>query len=176
MQNKAQTLVSQAQSEVDRMLAQANQEVANWVSEASAEGAKQGTRQAEQLRVKLGQLCDLMQKEMEGDVLLAAFESAKELIETELSSSPMGLVQIVQTALKAIPEITQANLRVNPLDAPVLREHKQAIIDVMERAKEIDIREDKQVERGGVLIHTDSGVIDAQLSTQLGEIARVLGV
>ena len=176
MQNKAQTLVSQSQTEVDRMLAQANQEVANWVSEASAEGSKQGSVQAEQLRVKLGQLRDLMQKEMDGDILLATFESAKELIEAELSSSPMALVQIVQTALKAIPEITQANLRVNPLDAPILREHKQAIIDVMERAKEIDIREDKQVERGGVLIHTDSGVIDAQLSTQFGEIARVFGV
>ena len=43
------------------------------------------------------------------------------------------------------------------------------------RAKDLEIREDRRVKQGGVLIETESGVIDAQLETQLEEIGRVLG-
>ena len=63
----------------------------------------------------------------------------------------------------------------NPADVAVLRDHKTRLIDALGRARDVEVREDRNVKPGGVLVQTESGVIDAQLETQLEEIARVLG-
>ena len=45
---------------------------------------------------------------------------------------------------------------------------------MLTRAKDLEIREDKRVKPGGVLIETESGVVDAQLETQLEELEHAL--
>jgi flagellar biosynthesis/type III secretory pathway protein FliH len=52
---------------------------------------------------------------------------------------------------------------------------KPRLVDALAMVKDVDVREDRKVKPGGVLIQTVSGVIDATLETQLAEIARVLG-
>ena len=41
-------------------------------------------------------------------------------------------------------------MRANPTDVPLLRKNQQLLVSAVGRAKEIDIREDRKVERGGV--------------------------
>jgi flagellar biosynthesis/type III secretory pathway protein FliH len=57
----------------------------------------------------------------------------------------------------------------------ILRQNKEQLINLLLRAKDIDIREDKQVFEG-IILQTESGVIDAQLKTQVEEITRLLGL
>jgi flagellar biosynthesis/type III secretory pathway protein FliH len=173
---KPDDLIGQAKAEVDNALKKADEEIAGWVKEAQESGVKQGFEQAEQFRAKLQKLQETLLAEVEGEVVRAAFDVAGNILNAELSASPDAVVHVVQNALKSVQEVSQVWLRVNPADAQTLRDHKQKLIDVLGRAKDVDVREDKQVERGGVLIQTESGVIDAQLKTQLEEIARVLGV
>jgi flagellar biosynthesis/type III secretory pathway protein FliH len=44
----------------------------------------------------------------------------------------------------------------------------------LSRAKEIGIREDPEIARGGVVIETDAGTIDAQIDTQLEVFEKIL--
>ena len=86
------------------------------------------------------------------------------------------VVELVANALASVKDADRVWLRVNPLDAPTLKTHKARLINVLGRASDIDIRIDRSVKEGGVLIQTGSGAVDAQLDTQLEEIGRILGV
>ncbi|MEI6790279.1 MAG: FliH/SctL family protein, partial [Myxococcaceae bacterium] len=104
-----------------------------------------------------------------------ALEAAQELVQTELDSSPQALLRFVQEALTTTPEAQDVRIRANPADAAILRDNKPMLINLLQRAKDIDIREDKQVSKG-IILQTESGVIDAQLKTQVEEISRLLGL
>ena len=53
------------------------------------------------------------------------------------------------------PSIRDADewLRVNPLDAPILNKHKNRLIHILGRASDVDIRLDRSVKAGGVLVN-----------------------
>ena len=174
--DQATAIMEQAKQEVEKGLKSIDDEFLKAAQSAREEGSQKGYEKAKQLQEKLSKLKDLMLSEVDDEIVRAAVDVAEKMVQIELEKAPEKVVDVVQNALKSLPEIQEVRLRVHPLDAKALRSGKQKLVDVLERAKDIDIREDKQVERGGVLIQTEAGVIDAQVKTQLEEIARILGV
>lgn len=175
MEKKAQVVIDEANEQVRQWLLKADEEIEELRKAAQQAGEKQGAEQAEQLNQKLALLRDTMKKETGSEVLNAAFDVAHNLLLAEIAAFPDSILRIAQKVLSSIPDAKQVYFRVNPADAPLLKENKERLINALERAKDVDIRVDKQVARGGLLIQTESGVIDAQLSTQLEEIARAVG-
>jgi type III secretion protein L len=164
-----------AKNSVEHELQQARLESQKLIEEARAEGLKNGASQAEQYKTKLGKLKDLYASEMSHDLLRNSLEAAQQLVRTELDSSPEALLKFVQEALNTVPEALDIRIRANPKDTVILRQNKERLINLLQRAKDIDIREDKQVAEG-IILQTESGVIDAQLKTQVEEITRLLGL
>jgi flagellar biosynthesis/type III secretory pathway protein FliH len=99
---------------------------------------------------------------------------ARELLAAELMSREDAVVDVASTALSTAKSARDINLRANPRDAGTLRQHKGRLVSVLTRAKDLEVREDRRVNAGGVLIETEAGVVDAQLETQLEELERVL--
>ncbi len=172
----AKLIVQKAQEEVEKLLKKTDEEIAARVQEAKDMGTKKGYEKSQELKDKLAQLETLVLSEVKDGVLHAAFIVAESILNAVVSASPDAVLMVAQTALSEISEASHIWLRVNPVDAPIFIQNKQKIIDGLERVKDIDIREDRQVGRGGVLIQTESGVIDAQIKTQIEEMARLLGV
>lgn len=174
-QARARALLEAADLEAEALLREARERVQAQISEAAELGKHEGFSQAEHMREQIAVLEQRMLQEVEGEVVRAALKIAAELLEMELSQRPKAIVDLVFTALHAARNAKDVYLRVNPRDAKILREHTNRLIDALGRAREIDVREDRNVTPGGVLIQTESGVIDAQLETQLAEISMVLG-
>ena len=59
-------------------------------------------------------------------------------------------------------------MRVNPADIERMREHRDELLALGD-VKNIRVIEDQRVDRGGVVVETDGGTIDAKISTQLNE-------
>ncbi len=59
------------------------------------------------------------------------------------------------------------DIRVNFADLDMTTAHKDELIRMMESLKKVNIYEDSRVDRGGCIIDTDVGAIDARISTQL---------
>ncbi len=164
-----------AKQEVAHELDQARTESKKLIEEARAEGLQKGGQQAEQLKAKLTKLKELYASEVSQDLLRSSLDAAQQLVRAELDTSPGALLRFVQEALNTVPEAQDVRIRANPTDAAILRDNKTQLINLMQRAKDIDIREDKQVSKG-IILQTESGVIDAQLKTQVEEITRLLGL
>lgn len=169
----------QLRIEVERgrqaMLDDARAEVERWVARATSEGGDEGASQAQHMRDEIAGLETRMLKEVEGEVVRAAVRVAAEILAAEMQLRDDAVVDVAATALVAARTARDINLRVNPRDAAALRAGKERLVANLTRAKDLEIREDRRVSPGGVLIETESGVVDAQLSTQLDELARILG-
>lgn len=168
-------IVANAERGRQRMLDDARAEVARWIDAAAADGGDEGQSQAQHMRDEIAGLEARMLKEVEGEVVRTAVRVAQEILSAELQTREDAIVDIAVTALLAAKTARDINLRVHPRDAKALRGAKDRLVSNLTRAKDLEIREDRRVKQGGVLIETESGVIDAQLETQLEEIARVLG-
>lgn len=174
MVDAADALIEDAERNAAALVEDARRQVRNMIEKAKGEGESEGASQAQHMREEIAGLQERMLKEVEGEVVRAAMRVAGELLAAELATREDGVVDVACTALAAAKNARDINLRTSPRDAPILRKHKARLVSVLARAKDLEIREDRRVKQGGVLIETESGVVDAQLETQLEELTRAL--
>lgn len=156
------------------LLAETEEEVAAMINDAREQGLAAGESQARVVRKEIEEMEARMLDEVAAEATRAALRVARDIVQAEIAAREDAVVDIACTALSSSKSARDINLRANPKDTPILRAHKHKLISVLARAKDLEIREDRRVQPGGVLIETESGVIDAQLETQLDEIERVL--
>ena len=174
MSTDADALIEEAEGEARVLLEETEREVAALIEQAAADGEREGAEQAAHMREEIAGLEARMLKEVEGEVVKAALRVARDLAAAELQTREDAVVDVAATALGAARTARDINLRASPRDAPILKKHKQRLVAVLTRAKDLEIKEDKRVKPGGVLIETESGVVDAQLDTQLDELEAAL--
>lgn len=171
----AQSIVDGAKRHRDELLVHAAEDAKQMLKDGIAAGEAEGTAQAENMRHEIAQLEQRMLAEIEHEVVRTALSVAEGILDQEVRQNEYAVVSITTQALATARDSKEVFLRVHPRHADALREHKARLIDALRRARDVQIREDKKVKTGGVLIQTESGVIDAQLDTQLEEIALLLG-
>ena len=82
------------------------------------------------------------------------------------------VVSNVVQALRKVKGRGDVIIRVNLADVAMTTEHIKDFISNAENIKNITVVEDSTVDRGGCLIETDFGAIDARISSQLNEIEQ----
>ena len=174
MSDVAGALITDAERNAASLLDDARRQVQEMIEAARDEGAREGAGQAQHMREEIAGLHARMVKEVEGEVVRAVIRVAADLLVAELQLREDAVVDVAATALHAAKTARDINVRACPRDVPILREHKARLVSVLTRAKDFEIREDQRVKPGGVLIETESGVVDAQLDTQLEELAHAL--
>lgn len=75
-------------------------------------------------------------------------------------------------ALRKVKGRGDVTIRVNLADMELTSEHVKDFIESVESVKNITIAEDSAVDRGGCIVETDFGSIDARISSQLAELEQ----
>jgi len=173
---EAALILQKARVLVADMLEKTDAQIRAHLSDAQARGEQEGQESFGKQQEAFKRLEGSLHTELSEKGVVASMALAKELLLAEQDLRQEMVVDLVANALTSVKDADRIWLRVNPLDAPILNKHKDRLIHVLGRASDIDIRLDRSVKAGGVLIQTGSGAIDAQLETQLEEIERILGV
>jgi len=101
-----------------------------------------------------------------------ALRIAEKVLGGELEARPEVVLDVVRGALRRLTEPLPATVLVNPEDAELVR---GAIGDFsVEHGGELTVREERRVERGGCVVSTRAGEIDAQITAQLERAAKVV--
>ena len=142
------------------------------------EGRAQAQAQATQMRELLQALAapfaetdaDLMRE------LLGLTERVcRALLERELLTDSETIARVLSAALDALGEShTAVELTLNPADARLCRELGLLTRGEGEGESEFTLREDAQVQRGGVLLRRGSERVDARIETRLRTIVESL--
>lgn len=187
---EAKEITDRAKTSAQRIVADAREQAAGLIKEAQAEGEQikadaktdgykegrdQGAAELSEIVASASQRLEQIEIQAVPQLKELAVTIARKILGKELEFHPDGVIDIVKQALaEKARQRREIFLRVHPDDMAAIRENKADLLEVLSRCKEIGIREDPDVERYGVVIETDAGMIDAQLETQLAVFERVL--
>jgi flagellar assembly protein FliH len=148
-------------------------------AEAYAEGLAAGRAEGEQSCARMKQLVESFGDALENldfrladMVLELALDIARQVVAGELAAHPERILEVVNLALKQMVESTrEARLLLNPDDAALVRPYLEQVLD---KAR-LRVVEDLRIVRGGCLIETPHGDIDATLPARWRQVVQVLG-
>jgi flagellar assembly protein FliH len=92
---------------------------------------------------------------------------ARKVIKDEIVERREVVINNIKEAIQRIKDRDRIDIRVNFADLDMTTAHKDELIKMMDTLKKVNIYEDNRVDRGGCIIETDIGAIDARISTQL---------
>ena len=152
--------------------------------EGREEGYKEGVSEAERLVGRLHVILDrAMDKraeilqETEAQVVELVLLVAKKVVKVISENQKSVVIQNISQALRKLKTKSDVIVRVNLADLQLATEHVKDFVQMTENAKKMQIVEDSTVDRGGCVIETDFGEIDARIASQLNELEeRILDV
>jgi len=103
-----------------------------------------------------------------------AFAVARVIIKREVTIDREGVLLQAREALRHLVGVEKVKVRVHPEDEAILRDHRGDLSSASDSLRDIVIEVDDKVERGGCIVESDSGNVDARLSTQLQRIEESL--
>ncbi len=151
------------------------------LTDAFNRGLEEGRRQAERglsnvfkaLRDGVNGLTDLRDKimrESEEDLLTLAIMIARKIVQREISLAPEILAGVITAALDAVSDADRVTIRLNPEDYALVSSDRERYITGIGRDSQVTLSPDEQIMRGGCMVDTSTGTIDARIETQLEEI------
>jgi len=185
---EAEAALARARADAENLLSDARRRVATIETEAHDRGYEAGAtagraaadeEMTDMLETMRG-LIDVARVERtkfvesaEGEVVRLAVEIAERIVHKQLDVDGETIVGIARHALQRLVGRERVTVRVNPGDAERLRGHREALLNVHD-VENLRIVEDQRVDRGGIVIETESGTIDAKVSTQTREARRAM--
>lgn len=133
---------------------------------------EQETRRLRQMAESLGAALDSLDFRLADQVLNLALDVARQVVAGELTARPERILEVVNLALRQMAESARdARLLLNPEDAKIVR---PILNDLLDRSR-LRMVEDTRIVRGGCLIETMQGDLDATLQTRWRQVVSVLG-
>jgi len=196
--NKAATIKKQAEEEANAIVKEAQDKSLDIIQEAEKkheknvqeaydegflkgkedgyqEGVAEANRLIERMHVILDKtmqkrtdILDSTEQQIVELVLLMTKKVVKVLSESQRSVLMSNVVQ----ALRKVKGRGDVTIHVNLADVKLTTEHTKDFIQAVENIQKITVIEDSTVERGGCVVDTDFGAIDARISSQLSELEK----
>lgn len=184
----AEAMLRNAADRAKQLVADANARVAAIESQARATGHEEGVTAGRaaghaELEEDISAIHELIANARaqrnaiiegaEPELVRLAMSVAERIVYDHVAIDPNVVLENVRHALARIVGREIVTLRVNPADLEILREYRERTA-ANNDVEHLRIIEDQRVDRGGVVVETDAGTIDAKVSTQLREARRAL--
>jgi flagellar biosynthesis/type III secretory pathway protein FliH len=168
---RARSIVAAAEAEADRIRAEAAQQ-------GYAEGFEAGRGEAhtalepalatlsaaiEAVREHEAQAADAVEREAVG----LAVEIAEKVVAGALAVEPERVLDVVRGALRALVERERLVIQVNPEDLSLVNDAMDEIAGSLGGIEHVDVQEERRVPRGGAVVRTTVGEVDARVTTKL---------
>lgn len=184
-ENEAASIIEKAKAEAAQIVAEAQAQHDKLVSDARTEGFEQGSAEGyEKGKAEVERLIDRMHKVLEAvmqrrEEILQDTESqivelvilmARKVIKILSENQKNVIMANTVAALRKVKTRGNVTLRVNIEDVKLTTAHADEFIQHVENVQGITVQEDSAVEKGGCIVETDFGAIDARISSQLTEL------
>ena len=113
-------------------------------------------------------------REFDSVVVKLALAIAKRIVAREIEIDEGAVLARSREAIRKIVGVEKVKILVNSSDEEYIRQHRNELMSYVDSVKEIVIEGDNKVERGGCIIESDLGNIDARISTQFEIVEEAL--
>jgi len=150
-------------------------------AEGIREGAEREKRKLfqaiEALANSMRELDRIKRDTLEGSdekILNLVFSVSEKIINQEITINRDVVYGVLKNAIKQILDKEGIKVRLNPEDYRTVMEMKPGIINGFEDIRDMTIVDDGSICRGGVIIETSSGEVDARIDQQLYEVRKAV--
>ncbi len=112
--------------------------------------------------------------ELQNQILPIAMQALKKIMGKQLELKPETVVDIVLQALKPVSQNYEIKLLVSKHDKELIEADKDRLKSLLDHVKVLAIEEREDVEPGGCIIETESGIINATLENQFRALESAL--
>jgi type III secretion protein L len=171
---KAREIIQKAQQEAEEIVRRAKEAMDKERQDGFQAGYQEGLAQVTELLVRARADYDQSLRNSQQDMLNLAFRIAEKIIGKKVEMDQQVILDIVKQALQTVRQSKQVTIRVHPDDARLMRENEEVMMETLGHGRIIDIVDDAKIARGGCIIESEFGTVEAQLQTQLDRLKKVL--
>ena len=175
-QSQAQTFL-ELESEKERILGELREQARqDGYEEGKAAGEQQAAQYVQEALLKLNEIMIAFPqavKKHEEKIVALAVEIASKIIQEEITLQPEIVQRTVETALRRVSDLEQVTVKVNPLDLDLILPKQDTFKQLVPDVQNFSIEGSHTIQRGGCIIETISGSINAAIGTQLSIVEEV---
>lgn len=177
---KANSIIESAEKGAAKILNEANavlekskRDREDAIKKGYAEGESKGLAQVTEKLIALSALRGEFYNQAESEVIKLVMTIAEKVIGRIANENIELIRSVVHQALEgAIGD--RITVKMNPEDYANLVAADHEFKDVIDRTRRLMLREDESISKGGCVVETEVGTIDAQIETQLDAIRKAL--
>ncbi|MFO7803601.1 MAG: FliH/SctL family protein [Desulfovermiculus sp.] len=113
-------------------------------------------------------------KRQSEDLVRLAMVVAEQVLNAELSLNEELVVSIVGKAMQSAFDSDEYHVRVHPEDVSRVQEHRPLLLSNVNGLRQIHVHGDANISRGGCVVESNKGQVDATLESKLAEIQEQL--
>lgn len=177
---QADAMVAEARAEARRIRAEAEEilaDVERAREEAKAAGFRKGhaagMASATEYAVRLQEWKAAFFQQAEAEIIRLVVTVAEKVIGKMVQEQTAAIQAIVRQAIESALG-DRIVVRLNPEDYRTILAANVEYRDILDRTKRLTFKEDETITKGGCVVETEVGTIDAQLETQLKAIRKAL--
>lgn len=115
-------------------------------------------------------------EQAEQEINAFVLEMAKKVVKVEIEQNKKVIGEMIRHSLRRVADKESIRIRVCPDELSAIRADRKDLLLVLDGARQLEIVDDRRIGRGGCVIETTAGTIDARIDTQFEQIADKLGV
>lgn len=113
-------------------------------------------------------------KQYEKEILDIIFSIARKITHVQIGLNHQVIRETIINCIECATEKSEVILRIHPDDFNYVEKIRPELFDKFKAMKSIQVKADSTMERGGCILETPCGDIDARIETQLEKIAESL--
>ncbi len=110
---------------------------------------------------------DLLIRSIEPEMAKLAIRIAEKIIQTQVELNQDIVINMIRASLDKVKQREEVVIKVNQADLDYVKERKDIFARMIEGLKSMEIIVDPGVERGGCIIETNLGNVDARIAVQI---------
>jgi len=121
----------------------------------------------------LKQMLPKMVLETESALIQLALEAAKKMV-AGMKINEKTVEAVVREALKQVQDMSEISIRLHPEDLALLREHQSPLLEGLPETGPLRFAASTEVTRGGCIVQTRFGLVDALRETKLEQLRKAV--
>jgi flagellar assembly protein FliH len=114
-------------------------------------------------------------RETEKALIELALEAARKVM-AGMPIEPKMVEAVVREAVNQVEDTTEISIQLHPDDLALLRKHQSPILQGLPETGPLRFTHSSEVTRGGCVVHTRFGLLDARRETKLEQLRQSLAV
>lgn len=164
---EAERLTAEARAGAERLTAEARAEAERIAAEAERQGRQAGRAESAELLARAAGERDRALAQAEREVVKLALAAAERIVGEQIALEPERVQRIVRDVIARARRASRLTVRVHPDDVPAVRALEHEV-------HSLSVEPDPEVARGGCVVRSDVGELDARLEVQLEALERAL--